>query len=134
MVAERLEFSLDGYYKRLSGLYDLDPEGLLQRNLSGDAVGGELQARYRLRDLFFSSLSVAVARATRGGALYDYDQPFSLNFAASWTFRPTWNIGLRYRYATGLPYTPAVDGIYDATTDRYTPVFGATNSARLPPY
>jgi hypothetical protein len=53
---------------------------------------------------------------------------------ASWTFLPTWTIGLRYRATAGLPYTPVVDGIYNAATDSYLPVYGATNSTRLPWY
>lgn len=133
-IASRLEFSLDGYYKWLRGLTDIGPDGRLSQDLEGQALGGEFTARYRLRERFFSAITLAASHATRGGAVYDYDQPFALNVVASWTFLPTWNVGIRYRYALGLPYTPAVDGIYNATTDSYAPVYGALNSQRLPPY
>jgi hypothetical protein len=53
---------------------------------------------------------------------------------ASWDVAPTWNLGVRYRAAAGLPYTPVVDGTYDAATDTYLPVFGEVNGARYPTY
>lgn len=134
VIAKRWEFSLDGYYKTLQGLTDINSEGVLVGDLSGTAIGGELTSHYRLRELFFASLSASLSHAERAGAPYDYDQPYAFNVAFSWNFAPNWNVGLRYRYATGLPYTPAIDGTYQATTDSYTPIFGETNSARLPDY
>jgi len=32
---------------------------------------------------------------------------------------------------TGDPYTPVTGAFYDSITDHYTPIYGATNSARL---
>ena len=52
----------------------------------------------------------------------------------SWDFKPDWNAGLRYRHASGLPYTPIEDGLYDGDLDRYLPILGETNSARMANY
>lgn len=57
-----------------------------------------------------------------------------MNLAASWDFLPTWNAGVRFRAAEGLPHTPVVDGTYLGATDTYAPVLGPANSARLPTY
>ena len=100
----------------------------------GSALGVEFLVRYRMRERFFSWASVTLGRAVRDGARFAYDQPLSLNLVTSWDFRPGWNAGLRYRYASGLPYTPVEGALYIGDTDTYTPVYGATNSARLASY
>jgi hypothetical protein len=133
-IARRLEFSVDGYYKHLQDLVAIEPGEAPRGGVEGMAFGVELQSRYRLRELFFASAAVALGHAERDGATFAWDQPFSVNLVASWTFRPTWNAGLRYRAAAGLPYTPIVDGLYDATSDSYLPVYGAAYSTRLPTY
>jgi hypothetical protein len=43
-------------------------------------------------------------------------------------------VGLRYRYASGLPYTPIAGSSYNGNSDSYAPISGAVNSARLPVY
>ncbi len=130
-VARRLELALDVYGKLGENLVEADA-GEGPRAVDGQAWGVELESRYRLRELFFASASVAVSHSEHDGHLSDYDQPWAVNLVGSWNFRPTWNAGLRYRASAGLPYTPIVDGTYLASSDTYTPVLGATNSARLP--
>lgn len=133
-IAGRLEFTLEGYYSRGSNLIVTDPGEAPRGGVDGFAYGAEIGSRYRMRDLFFASLSLGAGHSERDGRLADYDQPWTVNAVASWTFLPTWNAGLRYRVAEGLPYTPIVDGEYQGTSDTYAPIYGETNGARLPVY
>jgi len=137
-IAGRWEIAADGWAKWghdvvVSAVGEA-PEG----GHRTQAVGGSFSTRYRLRELFFAWASVDLSQARvdegDGWVPTDYDQPFAVNVVASWTFRPTWNIGLRYRISAGLPYTPITDGLYLAASDSYEPVYGATNSERLPAY
>ncbi|HJN74031.1 MAG TPA: TonB-dependent receptor [Myxococcota bacterium] len=132
-LAGRLEIGLDGYARRFEDVVVTDA-GELPEAADGHAWGAELTTRYRLRELFFAWSSVCVGRAVRDDAPFDFDQPVTVNLVASWDFRPMWNVGLRYRYATGLPYTPAVAGLYDGDSDTYSPIPGEPNSMRLPDY
>ena len=130
----RLELGLEGYIKDTLNLTQSTPGEAPQDGVRGFAYGGEIETRYRLRDRFFASLSFSAGHSERDGQTFDYDQPWTFNAAGSWTFLPTWNVGLRVRAAAGLPYTPILDGEYVAATDTYAPILGETNSARLPTY
>lgn len=132
-LAGRLELGLDGWAKRFSDVVIEDP-GEAPEAVDGTAWGIELTSRYRLRERFFSYVSLCVGHAERGGIPFDYDQPFALSAVASWDFREGWNVGLRYRVAAGLPYTPVESGTYDGDADTWDPVLGEANSARLPTY
>ena len=45
-----------------------------------------------------------------------------------------WQIGGRFRLVSGNPMTPVTGSVYNASSDRYDPVFGAVNSDRNPPF
>lgn len=133
-IAGRWEVGVDGWAKRMDGLFLTELDGTVTGGVEGEAWGVELTSRYRIRDRFFASVAFAFGHAERGGVVFDYDQPWSGNFVASWTFLPTWNAGLRYRVSAGLPYTAVEDGLYLAASDTYTPVYGARNAERYAPY
>ncbi|HET7500271.1 MAG TPA: TonB-dependent receptor plug domain-containing protein [Kofleriaceae bacterium] len=86
---------------------------------------------------WFGWLSYAWSRSTRtdepGGAsrLFDYDQPHSLNVAASYSFG-RWQLGGRFRLYSGLPQTPVLGAVFDSDANLYTPIYGAVNSERAP--
>jgi hypothetical protein len=130
-IAHRWELAFDLYGKLAENLVETEP-GAAPRAVDGQAWGAEVETRYRLRGLFFASASLALARSEHEGRTADYDQPWAVNVVGSWNFRPTWNVGLRYRASAGLPYTPIVDGVYLANDDSYAPVLGTANSERLP--
>jgi TonB-dependent Receptor Plug Domain len=101
----------------------------------GTTFGGELLAIYRRSDVS-AWLSYSLARSTRvdsPGApsrLFDYDQPHDVNLSLSWTLG-RWQLGGRFRYSSGQPYTPVLSSVYDSDADRYVPLFGEINSERL---
>ena len=45
-----------------------------------------------------------------------------------------WQVGARFRLVSGNPMTPVTGSVYNASSDRYDPVFGAVNSDRNPPF
>jgi hypothetical protein len=49
-------------------------------------------------------------------------------------FKRNWELGFRFRYATGRPTSPVTGGIYDADSDTYIQVPGTLNSERIPAF
>jgi hypothetical protein len=76
----------------------------------------------------------SVAKSTAGGVPTDGDQRVAGGVVASWDPDEAWNVSVRWRYGSGLPYTPVVGSIYDGTDDSWIPVPGEVNGARLPSY
>lgn len=64
----------------------------------------------------------------------DFSQPHVGNLALQWRSQGGLTLGGRWRLASGIPYTPVRSRSFDASTGRWAPVFGATNSERLAPY
>ena len=138
-IANRVEISLDGYYKYLLDPLFQPPTGLPRAANTGHLWGVELTTRYRIRETFFVWSWIGYSRAL----LVDEfgfsrpssgDQPYSGGLVASWNIIESFNVAVRYRVAAGLPYTPVDRGLYDANVDQWLPVLGDINSARMPLY
>jgi hypothetical protein len=105
---------------------------------TGWAEGAELL--WRLEGL--GSLSGWVSYAwssvlrSSGRGFYDADfsQPHVGNVVLELALPQGFKLGGRWRLASGIPYTPILSRHFDSGSGRWTPVFGATNSARLEPY
>lgn len=138
VLHERLTLSADLYGKKLREMVLETPGEPPMGGVEGRVAGAELGARYRIRKVFFcwSTLSLSHSQRQLDGSWvrYDWAQPVTLGLVASWTFRPSWNAGVRYRYGAGFPYTPVVDGVYQAATDSYEPFLGERNSSVMPAY
>lgn len=132
-IAGRWEVAVDGWARSLKDGVRL-PVGAPLEVLDGSAQGLEFTTRYRIRERFFSWISLTLGRTELGGAPTAFDQPYALSTVASWDFKPGWNAGVRWRYAAGLPLTPIVGSIYDGDSDSYQPVPGTPFSTRLPDY
>ena len=142
-IAGQWEFSADLYGRSTRNATEVDPgdaEGLGAVRVRDARAGGiELVTRTRRRDHYFFSASLVLSRSQRrisddaDWVPGDHDQPFAFNLVGSWDFAPFWNAGLRYRVASGLPYTPLA-GTYDANSDTWRPDPGPENADRLPTY
>ena len=53
---------------------------------------------------------------------------------ASYELGAGFEVGARFRYATGFPRTPVVGAYRDVRRDLYEPVFGEQNSIRIPAF
>ena len=126
-----------------SSLYFTDRSRLITRvgdqlgnDGRGTTYGAELLATLH-HGPWFGWASYAYSHSTRvdepGGAsrLFDYDQPHSLNVAASYRFG-RWQLGGRFRLYSGLPQTPVLSAVFNSDSNMYVPVYGAVNSERAP--
>jgi len=133
----RLEFALDTYLKELDNPVVELPGELVRTVAQGRSVGGEALLRYRLRERFFTAGWVGVQQSTvldeDSWRPADGDQRVSVGMVASWDVGRT-NLGARYRFASGLPFTPLAGSLYDAGTDAWVPRTGPANSDRYPAY
>jgi hypothetical protein len=124
------------YYTDRSDLITYDAMGVLGNWGRGATEGAELLATYR-GGPWFTWLAYSYSHSTRidyPGAperLFSYDQPHSLNAAASWK-HGRWTLGGRFQLYSGLPYTPILGGILNSDTNSYIPIDGPVNSARAP--
>jgi hypothetical protein len=109
----------------------LDNDGI------GRAYGGQLLVRRTLGKRLYGWLAYTLSRSERkdhsGEAWYPfaYDQTNILTLMLTYLLPRGWQVGGRFRYVTGDPYTPVVGSFYDSVSDGYLPISGATNSARL---
>ena len=132
----RIQSSL--YYTDRTNLVTDNAIGVLGNTGRGTTYGAELLATLR-QGPWFCWLSYSYSHSTRidypGAAerLFEYDQPHSLNAAASWrSSNGKWQLGGRFELYSGLPYTPVTSSTFDSDTNFYTPTYGAPDSLRAP--
>ena len=78
--------------------------------------------------------STRTKRETDERELFRYDQPIVINALGSYELPKRWRVGARARYGSGNPYTPVVNRVYNLDRRSYSPVYGETDSARLPAF
>jgi outer membrane receptor protein involved in Fe transport len=134
--------SVEGFYKResdlivtsaqVAGAVSLDNAGV------GRIVGLEVLLRKELTDRLFGwvaytlSSSERIDRPGQQWRKFDYDQTHNLTVVASYQLSRGWQLGGRFRLISGNPSTPVLGATYLAASDSYLPIFGPTNSDRLP--
>jgi TonB family protein len=107
---------------------------------AGRAFGAQLLVRKELSSRLFGWLGYSIVRSERRDRsssnyrLFDFDQTHVLTALASYELGWGFEVGARFRFATGLPRTPVTGAYYDARTDSYQPVFGRQSSTRIPPF
>jgi len=147
-IVENVEIGIEGFYKDLSNLVvysnDMVERGgeLVPERYSNDGVGKvyglELLLKHQPTDRFFGWLSYTLMKSSRvdhpgeDERLFDYDQTHILTLVASLVLGRGWEAGVRFRLVSGNPDTPIIGSIYDADSDIYWPIYGRTNSQRLP--
>ncbi|HEX3763202.1 MAG TPA: TonB-dependent receptor [Kofleriaceae bacterium] len=125
-----------GYYTARSHLITRNADGTLGNAGAGTTTGAELLASYR-DGSWFGWLSYSYSHSTRidqpgmASRLFDFDQPHSLNAAASWR-RGRWQLGGRFQLYSGLPFTPVTGTVFESDRNLYVPMYGAVNSERAP--
>jgi hypothetical protein len=130
---------VQAYYKRFENFDYSYSTGQRYRNtLTGEAYGVEISARHQLTSRFFGWASYAYSKSYRKypdnrlWTVSDFDQPHVVNAVASYKLTSRWEIGGKWRFSSGNPYTPVEDRIYLADKSLYIPVEGERNSERLP--
>ncbi|MCZ6677138.1 MAG: TonB-dependent receptor [Candidatus Poribacteria bacterium] len=133
-----------GYYRDLDNLITQDEEQVYLNQGEGFSRGVEVFLNHRSGDRFFGWVSYAYSRSERRDRpedpqrLYSFDQPHVATLTASYKLTPTWEIGAKWQYSTGNPYTPVLDAtlVPHPTTGQlvYVPIYGEVNSARVSPF
>jgi TonB family protein len=117
-------------------------QGLSFSNLGkGRSYGVEVLLRRQLMRGFYGWIAYTLSRSTRrddpsvdqyGYHLYDFDQTHILTVIASYQTEHNWTFGTRLRYTSGDPYTPFVNGIFNANNAGYECISGNPDTARAP--
>ena len=139
-----VEGSVEGFYYDLHDLVERRPDsqGNLQNVNSGEGytLGLESLLRIKPTSRFYGWVAYTLSRSMRRGApgeelvLYEYDTTHILTGLASYRLGRGWELGGKWQYISGRPYTPRVGALYSSSENSYIPILGATNSARYPAY
>ncbi len=143
-VSEGTEFKFAGYYKNLANLVTNDDDMVYLNQGAGFAQGTEVFLRHRTGDRFLGWGSYAYGLSKRRDRpeepyrYYSFDQTHVATLAATYRLTPTWEIGVKWQYRTGNPYTPVEDATQQTDPRNgeliYIPNYAETNSGRLPSY
>ncbi|MEE2788888.1 MAG: TonB family protein [Myxococcota bacterium] len=149
-LTSALEVDVIGFYKYLYDLVvpttnesgEASLSGVPSRTLSNDGIGRvyglEVLLRHPPKSRFFGWISYTLMRAERRDPLtgdyrlFDFDQTHILAVVAQYKLTNTWEIGGRFRYVTGRPYTPVTGSVYNVDANTFEGVPGEINSRRSP--
>jgi TonB family protein len=112
----------------------------LEQTGIGRAYGTQFLLRQQQVGRFFGWISYSILRSERKDApglpwrLFDYDQSHVFTALGSYDLGAGFEVGLRFRFATGYPRTPVIGAYKDLNTNTYQPIFGEHNSIRIPPF
>lgn len=140
-VDKNTTVTVESYYKKLWDLIVSGGEQAFDDTGTGHVYGGEVLLRRNLADQFFGWVSYGYSVSKRddgdekGEYLYEFDRTHIVNIMASYKPLRWLQVGLKWRYATGLPYTK-ITGSYGPDADgEYFPVYSTDyNGVRLPAY
>ena len=112
----------------------------LEQTGIGRAYGTQFLLRQQQVGRFFGWVSYSILRSERKDAptldwrLFDYDQSHVFTALGSYDLGAGFEVGLRFRFATGYPRTPVLGSFYDSTRHTFEPIFGEHNSIRIPSF
>lgn len=139
--------SVEGFYKDFDeqvvrpGNAGFDISSLPYVNAGiGRAYGVEVLLRHRPTSRFFGWVSYTLMRSerqplpTEPWRLFQFDQTHILTVVGSYRLGRGWEVGVRFRFVSGNPYTARLGSTFNADTSSYAPVSGPVNGARLPAF
>lgn len=138
---EAINMDVQLYYKDMKYLVMATESGdpYYDNRGRGFSYGGEIFLRHAFVDRFFGWISYAynISRRNYGGGRYkvfEYDQPHTVNLVASYQVTREFEIGAKWQYSSGEPYSPVEGAIYNADNNTYIPFYGEEYSERMPDY
>ena len=114
----------------------VEPDNWLNIGVS-QTYGLEMLVKREISERVFGWLSYTFSHSEqrrfpgRPWSATAFDQTHNLNAVVSWKPGGGFELGARYRLATGRPTTPRIGATFDADDGDYRPVNGATGSVRV---
>jgi TonB family protein len=145
-ITAKISAETTAFYSRSNDLTVRNPSlapllgQALLANGEGRAFGAQFLLRRQLDRGFFGWVAFTVMRAERRDSadapwrLFDFDQTHVLTALASYELGYGFDVGVRFRYATGFPRTPVIGAYFDARRNLYEPILGTRNSIRIPTF
>lgn len=138
-LADDTRITIEAYHKELTNvIVDPDSSNLLLNTGTGYAQGVELSLQKKFSDGFVGSASYSYSISKRQDNIalpeyyFEYDRPHIINLLAGMEIGEGWQIGAKFQFASGNPYTPVVGTAQKGGI--YYLIDGAINSARYPDY
>ncbi len=139
LLADDTRITIEAYQKDIHDvIVDPDSSNLLLNTGSGYARGIELSLQKKFTNGFVGSASYSYSLSRRQDNAsspeydFEYDRPHIVNLLAGMEIGEGWQIGAKFQFASGNPYTPVI-GVVKKGGIFYL-VDGAVNSARYPDY
>lgn len=140
--SDRWVTEFQGFYKRTLNLVVSGGERNYRDSGERRTHGFEAFVRRNMTEKFFGWLSytysVSRERKSEDSPWFtsQYDQTHILNLAGSYKVSPLWDIGSRFKYNSGTPFTPVSGAYYNASLDKYQPIYDPDkpNSSRQPDF
>lgn len=143
-------WNAEAYYKELSNVVvDVTTGQQYVNGATGEAYGLDLMIN-KNRDEFgaiegwnrvYGWITLSASKAKRHNdvngvaSLFEYDTPIIANFVVNYRLNASWDIGARWQFHSGLPYTPIVGNTPNPNFPGfYLPIYGGLNSSRATPY
>lgn len=136
------EASLEAYYKDLRDLVtsSAGEASSFSNGAHGYSRGFEVYLRKNFTRNFFGWITYSYSQSRRSVPpektlyLFQFDQPHVANVIGSYKINRAWQVGARWHYASGNPYTPVEGRVYLIDKGFFVPVFSPDlYSRRLPP-
>jgi outer membrane receptor protein involved in Fe transport len=138
-LADDTRATIEVYQKEIHDvIVDPDSSNLLLNTGSGFARGIEFSLQKKFTEGFVGSASYSYSVSRRRDNAvsleydFEYDRPHIINLLAGMEIGEGWQIGAKFQFASGNPYTPVV-GVVKKGGVFYL-IDGAVNSARYPDY
>lgn len=142
-----LSVETTGFYRTMNNLVvrSTEPSPFIAQALDQVGIGRAYGVQFLVRQMkgdgrFFGWISYTISRSERQDApnlpwrLFDYDQTHVFTALGSYDLGLGFEVGARFRFASGYPRTPVTGAYYDVVTDTYEPIFGFHNSIRIPSF
>jgi len=126
------------YDKEYRNLFLIDEEGKITSSGYGYARGAEffLKKKKKRYDIIFV-YNFLKSKRKENEVQFLARSPYEIDHSLTGIFKLKFDntsIGIRYSYASGLPFTPLADREWDSTNQVYLPVWGEPYSRRFPSY
>jgi outer membrane receptor for ferrienterochelin and colicin len=139
MLSRDTKISVEVYHKDLENVFVVNDTSRAITNAgSGYARGIEFCIQKKMSKNLVGSIAYTYSVSKRQDAdslpeyYFEFDRPHIFRLVGSYRLSNKWQIGAKFQYASGSPYTPVVDA--EQKDGEWSVVDGIQNSARYPAF